>query len=78
MDGCSNTEFDGFEYDHSRELRKAFSQVFGLKEFRKNQLPAINAALLGHDCFILMPTGNSNAECFATFRRTKFKEFPQG
>lgn len=56
-DGAS-PEFAGMNFDHSATLQSMFRQVFGLKEFRHNQLPAINAALLGHDCFIIMPTGN--------------------
>ena len=52
-----NKEFDGYNFQHSTLMRETFHQVFGLREFRKNQLKAINAALLGNDCFILMPTG---------------------
>lgn len=55
-DGATG-EFDGEKFPHSRELRKVFHNIFGLREFRHNQLQAINAALLNHDCFILMPTG---------------------
>lgn len=50
-------EFDGYNYDFSQELRTTFRTVFGLRTFRQNQLQAINATLLGKDCFILMPTG---------------------
>ena len=49
--------FDGHAFAHSGELTRAFQRVFGLRAFRTNQLQAVNAALLGHDCFILMPTG---------------------
>jgi len=38
-------------------MMSLFHTVFGLKTFRKNQLEAVNAALLGNDCFVLMPTG---------------------
>jgi bloom syndrome protein len=55
-DGASG-ELNGTNYAHSKELTRVFRQTFGLREFRKNQLQAINAALLGHDTFILMPTG---------------------
>ena len=55
-DGASG-EYDGEQYGHSETLRTMFHSVFGLREFRHNQLQAINAALLKLDCFILMPTG---------------------
>lgn len=57
-------KFKGFGFPHSAELRAKFASVFGLKLFRLNQLEAINAALLGEDCFILMPTGGGKSLCY--------------
>ena len=56
-DDGATEEFDGEGFEHSQELRTMFRNIFGLREFRHNQLQAINAALLGNDSFILMPTG---------------------
>jgi hypothetical protein len=57
-------EFDGFNFPHSTEMKLIFSETFGLKSFRPNQLQVINATLQQHDCFVLMPTGGGKSLCY--------------
>ncbi|KAK9507480.1 hypothetical protein O3M35_007332 [Rhynocoris fuscipes] len=60
----SSAEFKSTNYAHSAELFRVFKEKFGLHQFRPNQLEAINAALLNHDCFVLMPTGGGKSLCY--------------
>ena len=50
-------EYAHYNFSHCKEMLKVFNQVFGLQRFRHHQLEACNAAMLGNDTFILMPTG---------------------
>ncbi|NXO04851.1 BLM protein, partial [Rhinopomastus cyanomelas] len=56
--------FRGMRFPHSEEMMNIFHRKFGLHCFRTNQLEAINAALLGEDCFVLMPTGGGKSLCY--------------
>ncbi|CAG7728181.1 unnamed protein product [Allacma fusca] len=57
-------EFDRTNFPHCKPMMTVFKSKFGLRSFRPNQLQTVNAAMLGHDCFVLMPTGGGKSLCY--------------
>lgn len=51
-------------FHFSYKLDKLNETVFGYKEFRGVQLAAINAIMLGRDCFVMMATGGGKSHCY--------------
>ena len=52
------------DYNFSDNMLRCLRTTFAIHNFRPNQLPAINAAMLGKDCFVLMPTGGGKSLCY--------------
>ncbi|XP_054287329.1 recQ-like DNA helicase Blm [Macrosteles quadrilineatus] len=59
-----SAEFNHTNFPHYQEMLRVFRQQFGLAKFRMKQREALNAAMLGHDCFVLMPTGGGKSVCY--------------
>uniref|UniRef100_W5NAF7 RecQ-like DNA helicase BLM n=1 Tax=Lepisosteus oculatus TaxID=7918 RepID=W5NAF7_LEPOC len=60
----AHDRFRGCNFPYSQEMMKIFNKRFGLRQFRTNQLEAINATLHCEDTFVLMPTGGGKSLCY--------------
>ncbi|MBN3325494.1 BLM protein, partial [Atractosteus spatula] len=60
----AHDRFRGCNFPYSQEMTKIFNKRFGLRQFRTNQLEAINATLHCEDTFVLMPTGGGKSLCY--------------
>ena len=63
INDCS-PHYHRHDYQHSERMFYTFSNQFGLKAFRPQQFEAINEALNGDNCFVLMPTGGGKSLCY--------------
>uniref|UniRef100_A0A8C4ZFV1 Helicase ATP-binding domain-containing protein n=1 Tax=Gadus morhua TaxID=8049 RepID=A0A8C4ZFV1_GADMO len=55
----ADERFRGLDFAHSPEMLRMFNNIFGLHEFRVNQLEAINATILKENVFVVGGAGKS-------------------
>lgn len=60
----SSPHYHRLDYPHSDDMLITFRNLFGLRQFRPQQFEAVNAALTGSNCFVLMPTGGGKSLCY--------------
>ena len=53
----AHERFGRQDFPHSERMLEKFMKVFGLKEFRVNQLEAINATILNKNVFVIGGNG---------------------
>ena len=61
---ADEVDFDRQDFPWSDELVHANQTVFGEGDLRPQQLRAVNAALAGRDCLVVLPTGAGKSRCF--------------
>ncbi|GFE54415.1 ATP-dependent DNA family protein [Babesia ovis] len=59
-----NAQLFSGQFGFSQKVDELNTGVFGYKSFRGVQLAAINAILLGKDCFLMMATGGGKSHCY--------------
>ncbi|GBE61884.1 ATP-dependent DNA family protein [Babesia ovata] len=60
----SNIQLFREQFEFSQKVNEVNTTVFGYSSFRGVQLAAINAVLLGRDCFLMMATGGGKSHCY--------------
>uniref|UniRef100_A0A8C4ZDB0 ATP-dependent DNA helicase n=1 Tax=Gadus morhua TaxID=8049 RepID=A0A8C4ZDB0_GADMO len=60
----ADERFRGLDFAHSPEMLRMFNNIFGLHEFRVNQLEAINATILKENVFVVGGNGAGKSLCY--------------
>ena len=60
----SRKNWDTENFSWSKNLKKALTEVFKIKDMRPLQLPTINATMSGEDVILVMPTGGGKSLCY--------------